>query len=362
MRVLEICTSKSLGGLELYFVSCCSKFSTSKETELLGYVANKSLIHRQLADTSVKYEIENASHFFQRLIGLLQLIRNYKPELIHSHVKTDLLVIALCKILSRQRFKHIHTRQMNFPRKKKNPFHGFIYNQIDLILAITEKLKKQIIENTTVNPSKVQVLYYGVPTPISGPNRIIGLDRDSNFKIGVVARIDRKKNQHVLLDALKILRNKNLTPSAYLIGRSTDEYYAKELEKNIFINELSDHVKMVGFLKNPIDLMHHFDVILLTSEDETFGLVLAEAMRAGVAVIGANGGGVPEIIIDQETGLLFEPNNPESLARAIKMVISDKQLHKTLAKNGKKKADQIFNEVRHFSDLNKIFTDLLNNS
>ena len=86
-----------------------------------------------------------------------------------------------------------------------------------------------------------------------------------------------------------------------------------------------------------------FDVIVLTTKNETFGLVLIEAMLAGIAVIGSNAGGVPEIIDHEQTGLLFETWNVKSLATAIKRLVQNAELRASLARAGQQKARAQFN-------------------
>ncbi len=352
MKILEVCTSESLGGLELYFVKCCKKLNQDSSLKVQGYIKKDSLIHGSLKDSKIKLRGLDKTGISSRVIQLLSTIRSFQPDIVHSHVKTDLFPIAIAKVISRHKFKHVHTRQMNMPRKKKNPFHSFVYRKIDLVLAITEKLQKQILKNTRVAAEKVQVLYYGVPEPKKSSKVI---KDDLNLKIGLVARLDTKKHQHVLLEALDLLNKKGLKASAYLIGRSTDDEYKQKLNEMVSSLSLQDQVHFMGFVNNPIESMSNFDVILLTSSDETFGLVLVEAMRAGVAVVGANGGGVPEIIDHERTGLLFKPGDAKDLAKQLEKLMKDELWRSSLAKAGKTMADQKFNEDIHFETLKSLF-------
>ena len=98
-----------------------------------------------------------------------------------------------------------------------------------------------------------------------------------------------------------------------------------------------------------------FDAVVLASKCETFGLVLPEAMRAGVAVVGSNCGGVPEIIEHDKTGLLFESENVEDLNRQLRKLIDEPEFCQKLAKAGKTDADERFSEEKHFQRLLEIF-------
>ena len=71
--------------------------------------------------------------------------------------------------------------------------------------------------------------------------------------------------------------------------------------------------------------MPYFDLIILPTYEETFGLVVAESMMMNVPVIGSNSGGVPEIIQDETNGLMFETRNSDSLAEKVLMIINNKE-------------------------------------
>ena len=127
-----------------------------------------------------------------------------------------------------------------------------------------------------------------------------------------------------------------------------DKAYAESQQAYIRARGLDNHIRFIGFLSNPMQSMPEFDVVVLTTIKETFGLVLPEAMRSNVAVIGSNAGGVPEIIDQQQTGLLFTPGDATSLAEALSVYYGDPQLRQTIATRGREKADRLFADESHF--------------
>lgn len=346
LRILEICTSDSLGGLELYFVSCCKNL-TQRRHSLLALVHEKSRIASELkglVDT-----IEVSGNLFDRIILTKKVISQFQPDIIHVHHKKDLFLGAVMRRFSKS-FGLIHTRQMNFPRRKKNPYHTFVYRSYDLIIAITDRLKKEMVVNLYVNPTKITRLYYGVPVA-QNKSRHQELQLGDGFNIGVIARIDSKKDQLVIIDAIVKLNDPSIR--IHLIGGTTDDQYRKKLEATLSDLNLSNQVIMYGHVESPQELMHFFDLIVLTTSEETFGLVLPEAMRNEVAVIGANGGGVPEIIDHELSGLLFEPGNSDDLASSILRMMND-EFRNMLAKRGKQVADERFELTKHFDHLESL--------
>lgn len=354
MKILQICTVHSLGGLELYFASCCERL-THNGHDVISVVRTGSKLHDRLTKNGIKtFEVDRGT--FGNLGKVKKLMGSFKPDIVHIHHKKDLLLGALLKTLTSSPYKYVHTRQMDLPGKKKNVYHSYVYGRIDLLLAITERLKNQIIERININPNKVQTLYYGVPIMKGNRYRCdeVSIQPDV-FNIGCVARIDVKKEQHILVEALALLKKEKVSNiHVYLVGGITDQEYHSHILKLIEKHDLEQQITLTGFLDTPQELMNCFDTVVLTTGNETFGLVLPEAMRMEVPVIGANGGGVPEILIDHRTGILFEPGSPASLKKAIIEMMNDSE-RAQLAKNGKKEADSRFDIDNHFSKLVTLF-------
>ena len=121
-----------------------------------------------------------------------------------------------------------------------------------------------------------------------------------------------------------------------------------------------NNIKFEDFVSQPQQLMQICDCVILASGQETFGLVLPEAMRAGVAVIGSNSGGVPEIITHEETGLLFETKNANNLYQQIERLYLDPDFKNKLAQQGKQSADNRFNNTMHFQQLEQHLESAIN--
>jgi glycosyltransferase involved in cell wall biosynthesis len=133
--------------------------------------------------------------------------------------------------------------------------------------------------------------------------------------------------------------------------------YEEKLKALIEKYGLTASVYWCGFQKNPGELMPCFDLILLPSDQETFGLVLIEAMAAGVAIVGSNTGGVPEIIEDGVNGFTFTPNDIKGLSEKIKTILTDHPLRKNFIQTGFLKYEKHFRADQHFSRLEEILND-----
>lgn len=262
--------------------------------------------------------------------------------------------------------KLVFIRHMALTRHKRDFYHRFIYHSIDRFLVITKKLYAEAQQYLPVPEDKLQLLYHGVadfkPVEQTVCKQFFAdnnLQR-AKFRILLPGRIEHYKGQHTLVEAVDQLQQRGIDAEMVILGHVMDEAYFTGLEQQISAGGLEKKIHYLGFIEKPTLIYGCFDVVVLTTYAETFGLVLVEAMKSGVAVIGTNAGGVPEIIEHDQTGLLYEPGNASDLADCLQKLIEDTALRERLAQAGKTYADETFSEQQHYSKLTQIFSELIN--
>ncbi len=361
-KILEVCFSPDLGGLELYMSRCANELS--KNFNVICAVAAKSKLKEFIEDVK-KFEIKRKSSFsLLSSLKLAKIIDKEEVDIIHLHWTKDIPIVVFAKIFSKRKPKLVQTRHMNMTRFKSDFYHKFLYKNIDMIIAITKRLEEQLIKfiPSDIRP-KIKLLYLGAEkaqllTKEEINNFKKELDIKDSFMIGLIGRIDEFKGQYLLIEAMNLLMHKNLNIKAYIVGHAMSEEYLKELKQKVIDYSLENCVKFLGFTKEPHRFMQACDVVLMTSKNETFGLVTIESMQMGTAVIGSNSGGVLEIIDDKKSGLLFENENAEDLALKIEKLYKDEALRKKLAQAGKEKVNECFDNLKQFKKLSELFCTL----
>lgn len=352
--------SRGFGGLELYVLKTVKYLTLNNISTRVVCVAD-SFVHKKLSEE--KFASDTFSPAFHHLplfsaFKLARYIDDNEIDVVHAHWGKDLLFVVLAKVFSKRNVKLIVTRHMALTRKKDDFYHRFLYRHVDAYLVITKELYKQAARFLPLYENKIKLLYLGVPAAQGSsdicPNYLeqSGIDKDI-FKLVIFGRVEEGKGQHFVVAAVKKLIEKGIKVHLSMIGHVMDEEYFRKLNNEIKKDHLDSHIYYLGFHDNPTSIMPCFDAVVLATKCETFGLVLPEAMRAGVAVVGSNCGGVPEIIEHKKTGLLFETENADELAIQLEKIISDPALCKRLAKAGKADADQRFSEETHFKQLIK---------
>jgi glycosyltransferase involved in cell wall biosynthesis len=364
MNVLELCLSPDLGGLELY-VFRSAKALDSRNHRVLA-VLNKSgkltkhfKSHLNIKATHLKYSpgylpIFNAHR-------LAKIIDTNDIDVIHMHWGNDFALAALAKKMSHLKPGLVYTRQMQITRNKNDLYHRFLYQQMDLMLTITKQLENNARGFITKFADRITTLYYGVDKPghtlsqseKNTRRQELGLS-DNDFVVGLFGRLEANKGQHLLIKAVALAKKDGPRLKALIVGHEMTAGYRDELRALANSLGVTRQIAFKDFVNDPQSLMQLCDCVTLTSYNETFGMVLPEAMRAGVAVIGSNKGGVTEIIDDGSTGVLFESRSSSSLCKQLLRLYNEPELRSSLAKQGENKADSVFNDTTHFNNFEKL--------
>jgi L-malate glycosyltransferase len=353
-KICELCLSPDLGGLELYTMRASRYLGDA----CISVINEKGKLKSYYEETSYRYvTLKRRNVLFSWLNArtLARIIDDEKIDVLHLHWTKDLPLAIMAKLLSKRRPKVVQSRHMTMTRFKDDFYHRFLYKNLDRMLAVTQQVKSQIEKfiPSDIRPS-TEVLYIGAeqPTLISPDERAerrrqIGLN--DSFTVGIVGRIEEPKGQHILLDAVKALHQNGIDAKALIVGHAMDEGYLQKLQ-----NDYADIAIFTGFTREAQTIMQLCDVMVLATENETFGLVLIEAMMCSVCVIASNSGGPLEIIDDHVNGLLFKTFDSGDLAEKLTMLYRDNVLRETFAIAGQVKALEAFESQKQFAELQKV--------
>ena len=364
MKILEICLNSSLGGLELYF-SWCADYFYQNQQNVIAVTLQESRLDKLLKEKNIPTAYLSPSRIWNLIpqaYRLAQLCEEHEIDLVHVHFKNDLSLVALAKKFCRRPIKIVHTRQMEMPGYKKDLYHRLIYSQVDHLLCVTDQLTKDVRERVPLPPEKISRLYYGVRAPRGDDARAGEFFKNfpsDKIKVAMFSRIEDGKGQDKLLKVLSQLHSQGVEFQVYIFGHFMTEDYRKVLQSFVESHKISSSVYWCGFQKDPVDLMPYFDIIVMPSEQETFGIVLIEAMAAKVAVMGSRAGGVPEIIDDGINGFTFAPGDLDEFADKLKSIVLDPSKRKTLAEAGHRKYIAAYSYDDHFKQLTALFHSLV---
>jgi glycosyltransferase involved in cell wall biosynthesis len=276
--------------------------------------------------------------FFKGTTILKDIIKSKNVDIIYSNTLAVLLGFVTAKRHKVSHFWHVH-EIIESPSLIKS-LYRFLLNAKTNSLVLFNSYATEKFWNVT---SKNVVVWNGIK-PFSNL-KTEESDSKQCLKIALVGRISRWKGQQLLLDAFYNVQKNNSNVELYFVGSAPpkQEHFLTQLQDKIKGLDLVDKVKIIPFQKDIESVWRGIDIAVVPStEPEPFGMVAIEAMMAAKPVIGANHGGLKEIIIPNETGLLFRPNNQKDLEGCLEKLIQDKALRESFGKEGLKRASNVF--------------------
>jgi glycosyltransferase involved in cell wall biosynthesis len=194
------------------------------------------------------------------------------------------------------------------------------------MVAVSEDVKRFVVEATGVSPRRVRVVHNGIgaPVPVSPEARArvraeLGI-RDGQQVVTVVGNLYPVKGHRYLVEAAPQILARRPSTVFLFAGRGDCETELREQVRRLGIET---HVQFLGLRKDVPALLAIGDVFVQPSLSEGLSIAILEAMAAARPVVTTCVGGNPELVVDAETGLLVQPANPGALATAVVRVLTD---------------------------------------
>jgi glycosyltransferase involved in cell wall biosynthesis len=356
-KILELCLSPDLGGLELCVADYFNYFKT-KTSAYICVAPGKKL--DDFVQDANKFTLSRKKLFpIVPALKLARFIDEKEIDFIHFHWTRDIATAVLAKLLSRRKPKLMQSRHMTMTRFKSDFYHKWLYKNIDIIHAVTYQVKEQLEKFVpeAIRP-KIEMVYLGVSEPKVDEKRVEFLREKYQLKdafvVTIVGRIEEGKGQYLLIEALAKLQKLNI--KVLIVGHSMDELYVDGLKKRVDELGLERRVVFTGFTKEVNEHIKLSHATLLATPKETFGLVVIESMINGVPVIATANGGPLEIIDDKADGLLFD-RSVEDLVKKIELLYGDSQLRDELSRKGYKKVKEKFDKERQMSKMYEVISE-----
>jgi glycosyltransferase involved in cell wall biosynthesis len=345
MRVLHVCES-ARGGVATYLRSVIPA-----QIDRYGADAVFGLVP--------KCRIEDVAGVFPNIIGarwhgrsplslftyfasVLMTIRSVHPDVINAHGTFAALFVRLAMV-----FMFWHRPTVIYVS------HGWAFTQevakwqkrtyaiVEwLLLPLTDGVvhisndQAQAARSFGLRPHQETMIYNGVPrlAEEQGPKA-----RSNQLRIVFVGRWDRQKGLDILLEALKHVKRTDV-----LLKIAGDSVRGDQHLK--LPDHHSDRIQVLGWCNQEAlrEIYREADVVVMPSRWEGFGLVALEAMRQSTAVFASNRGALPEIVVQGETGSIFDLAQPLELARLIDEATQEELHH--MGRNGKRRFEEVFTD------------------
>jgi glycosyltransferase involved in cell wall biosynthesis len=332
--------------------------------------ARQIVVPMQLLRTlpSVRYQAGYLARFLPTVLRLRRLIRDERPDLVHSNSLYCLYGAWAAKLSGVRHLWHVREIPPQLP-VLTSAYVRMVYGLSSRVVFMTQDIRRRFGE-AAEGSAKSRVLYDAVDLAswTVEPDRAalrseIGAPPDAQV-VTFVGRLDPWKGAHVFVDAA--IRLSATWPAARFVVCGGPppgfEAYADGLRSKVTAAGLDDVIRFLGFRPAgaPIArLMASSDVLCHCSVNpEPFGLVVIEGMALGRPVVAAAAGGPLEIITDGIDGVLAPPGDPAVLADAIAPLLSDRSAADRIGLEARRTVAERFSQDRFKTDLDALYEDI----
>lgn len=308
------------------------------------------------------------SHFIKGLYILRKETRNTHIDLVHSNAISVLVGAFYSFFFRKKHLWHVHEIVEN-PKFIANLYPKIVSFFSDKIVFNSKASFEQFLKIKPNVRNKSEVIYNGQSRllPISSTTTIASIKTklfktDENaIVIGLIGRISRWKGQYLLLDAFSNLLKKHDAIHLVFVGSTPpdQDHFLHKLEDQIEALGIKGKVTIIDFQKEIWPIYDAITISVVPSiEPEPFGLVATEAMLSFKPVVAANHGGLSEIVIDDETGFLFEPRNQQDLENQLEKLIVNPAMVTKMGKKGNERVRSQFSTENYVSSIRNAYSEI----
>lgn len=305
--------------------------------------------------------IRSLPSFVTYFIELRNLLRFIKPDLVYGNTIRNYITCLFAQLLGYRNVIHIHEKNAGSPAG--SIIANIIGASAEKVIYVSAYARRTFEDRSTKLRSKGVTIYNGV-LPGRGAALRTPLSKSEGEQVpaeyfpilATASNLAPHKRLDDLVDAMKTIVGKYPGALMHIAGEGS---YRKQLEANIKQSGLQDRVILKGYVDAMDSFLDAADIVICPFENEGFGLIALEAMARGKAVVAARSGALPEIVTDDETGLLYPVGDIRMLAEKITQLSGSPELRARLGLKGSLRAAQFFSADRQVEQIREIIDEAL---
>lgn len=359
--------------LKVMFISAANSVHTvrwvnslSKKFEIhLVYCRNHKPNIDNISSNVILHELKfNAPYgYYLNVIQLRNLYKKIKPNIINVHYASGygtLVRIAKIKpVLLSVWGSDVYDFPCESKLKKKILQKNVMY--ADEIASTSNVMAEELTKQVPMLKKSINITPFGIDIEKFKKNK-----QNNNNNVFIIGNVKTLKSVYGIeygILAVKLLKNKLLNEGKKDLAQNMqfhiygDGEEKEKLEELIKKEQLQDCVFLKGKIPNNEvpNVLNNIDVFCVTSNKESFGVALLEAMACEVPVVATNADGFSEVMIDGKTGYIVEKKNVEQIAEALEKLLKDKEQRIQFGKNGRKRVIEKYNWEDNVKKMEKIY-------
>jgi glycosyltransferase involved in cell wall biosynthesis len=231
------------------------------------------------------------------------------------------------------------------------------------IITISPRLREEIANYGVTKSERIEIIPLGFeldlfasqPRATGDFRRSLGIPMDAKL-VGAVGRLVPIKNLQLLLEAAALARQSDPNIRVVLVG---DGELREELKAQAAAMGLAEAVVFAGWRRDLANVYADLDAVVISSHNEGTPASLIEAMATGCPVVATRVGGVPDLVVDGETGRLVPPGDREALAAALLALFREPELTARMAELARRRVLERHQAQRLVADIDRLYRELL---
>ena len=370
IKILFIITSSGIGGAEKILYYTATGLDYNKYDISVCSLKNKGEIARALEKQGIEVcclHMGGRESFLGCLSSIIALIRLFpylvriRPTIVHSFLFRANILARIAGYLTGIPIIISSVRVMGGEKKYFHYVEMITSFMVDHYVTVSESVKRYIIDKSKISAEKISVIYNGVN--IKSQDNSYEQNPKMPFKIEdkdrilmTVGRLHKQKGHCYLIQAVSKVRKEFPNVKLLVTGEGEEENNLKKLVKTL---DLMNEVIFAGLSSDIERILPMAELFILPSLWEGLPNALLEAMAAGKPVVATKVGGIPEIVVHGETGVLIPPRDTDALAIAIIDLLQNRLKAKDMGEAARIRAGKRFSIYKMIEKTENLYQELL---
>ncbi|MBE6601953.1 MAG: glycosyltransferase [Ruminococcaceae bacterium] len=328
-KVLHLLQSNRFSGAENVVCQIIGMMRDEPDVEMV-YCSREGQIHEDLDARGIAFcPISELS-----VSEVKRVIREQKPDVIHAHdMRASFVASRACGKITL--ISHIHNNAFDS--------RGLNFKSIAYLYAAKKAKHIFWVSNSAFEGyffhkrfQKKSTILYNIIDVTALYERMKEDSSKYAYDVVYVGRLTYPKHPQRMIQVMRLLVDRLPNVRIAVAGTGDMEEETKQLCKEL---KLDENVTFLGFMKNPLKLMHDSKAMVMTSRWEGTPMCALEAMALGVPIVSTPTDGLKDLVLDDENGYLSDSD--EGLAEKLAKIVSDEILYGKLSENARQKAEKI---------------------
>ncbi len=343
MKVLHMISGGDSGGAKTHVFALLDALKKKADVKIVCFT--DGIFYREILDRDINTELLMQKNRFDLSVvkRLEEMVCREQYDVIHAHgARANFIAWQLKRRVKTPVVTTVHSDYlMDFDGIYKKLIYTAVnkhaLKKMDYYIGVSSDFKRMLIQRG-FTPNRIFTVYNGMD--YSKPHPYVEKEEfaarcnipydPTKVYIGIIGRFDKVKNHAMFLRAAKRVLDKRQDVEFVLAGEGPLE---NSLKRYCQENGIADKVHFVGFIKDIYSFIHFIDINALTSFSESFPYVLLEGATLSKPTVCSAVGGIPDLILEGETGMLVPSNDDEALSRKFLELVEQPQLREELGKN-----------------------------